>query len=49
MTSRGRDDLSGFSPLNDKINELRDRLEKLTARNVEAALSTIASPFSAKI
>ena len=48
-TSRRREDLSIVSPINDEINKLRARLKKLVARNTEAALLTITSPFSAKI
>ena len=36
-------------PLNDEINELRDRLEKLKAKNVDAIPTTTTSPFSAEI
>ena len=46
-TSRRRVDLLVVSPINDEINELRARLEKLAARNTEAAQSTSTSPFSA--
>ena len=48
-TSRKRDDLTVFSPLNNEINKLRYRLEKLTTMNTEATPSTITSPFSAQI
>ena len=48
-TSRKRDDLTVFSHLNDEINKLRYRLEKLTAMNTEAAPSIITLPFSAQI
>ena len=48
-TSRRRDDPPTFSPLNDEINELRDRLEKLMAKNIEATPTTPTSPFSAEI
>ena len=48
-TSRRRDDHPTFSPINDEINELRDMLEKLVARNTEAKPSTITSAFSTEI
>ena len=48
-TSRRREDLLVISPINDKISELRARLEKLAARNTEAVPSTTTSPFSAEI
>ena len=48
-TSRRREDLSIVSPINDEINELKARLEKLAARNVEVAPSTSTSPFSIEI
>ena len=48
-TFRRRDGLLAFSPINDEINELRDRLEKLAARNTEATPSTRTSFFSAEI
>ena len=35
-TSRRREDLPIVSPINDEINKLRARLEKLAARNIEA-------------
>ena len=47
MTSRKREDLPIIYPINDEINELRARLEKLAARNTEGAPSTSTSPFSA--
>ena len=37
------------SPVNDEINELRARLEKLAARNTEVVQSTSTSPFSVEI
>ena len=48
-TSRRRKDLLIVSPINDEINELRARLRKLAARNIEAAPSTSISPFSVEI
>ena len=36
-TSRRRHEEAVVSPVNDEINKLRARLEKLTARNTEAA------------
>ena len=48
-TSRRRDYLSTFFPFNEEINELMDRLEKLMAKNTEAAPSTTTLPFSAEI
>ena len=36
-TSRRREEVLVISPINDEINELRARLEKLVARNTEAA------------
>ena len=38
-----------ISLMNNKINELRARLEKLAARNIEATQSTSTSSFSADI
>ena len=49
VTSRRRDELRVMSPVNDEINELRARLEKLAARNTEAAQSTLISTFSMEI
>ena len=49
VTSKRREDLPVVSPINDEINELRARLEKLAARNTEAAQSTSTSPFNAEI
>ena len=37
VTSRRREDLLVVSLINDEINELRARLEKLAAKNIEAA------------
>ena len=37
VTSRRRQEEVVVSPVNDKINELRARLEKLAARNIEVA------------
>ena len=48
-TSRRREDLPIVFPINDEINELKARLEKLAARNVEVAPSTSTSPFSIEI
>ena len=45
-TSRKRGEELVISPVNDKINELKARLEKLVARNTEATQSTSTSPFS---
>ena len=39
--SRRREELPVVFPINDEINELRARLEKLEARNTEAAQSAI--------
>ena len=47
--SRRRQEEVVVSPINDEINELRARLEKLAARNTEAAQSTSTSPFSVEI
>ena len=48
-TSRRRPEEAVVSLVNDEINELRARLEKLAARNTEAAQSTSTSPFSVEI
>ena len=48
-TSRRRQEEAVVSLVNDEINELRARLEKLAARNTEAAQSTSTSPFSVEI
>ena len=37
VTSRRREDLPVVSPINNEINELRVRLEKLAAKNTEVA------------
>ena len=49
VTSRRRQEEVVVSLVNDEINELRARLEKLAAKNTEAAQSTSTSPFSTKI
>ena len=49
VTSRRREDLSIIPLITEKINELRARLEKLVARNTEAAPWTSTLPFSAEI
>ena len=46
VTSRRREDLLVVSPINDETNELRAKIEKLAARNIEAAQSTTTSPFN---
>ena len=48
-TFRRREEVLVVSPINDEINELRTRLEKLAARNTEAAQSTSTLSFNAKI
>ena len=48
-TSIKRQEEAVVSPVNDEINELSARLEKLGARNTEAAQSTSTSPFSVEI
>ena len=48
-TYRRKEDLLVISPINDEINELRARLEKFAARNIEAAQSTSISLFSLEI
>ena len=48
-TSRRRLEEAVFSLVNDEINELRVRVEKLAARNTKAAQSTSTSPFSLEI
>ena len=48
-TSRMRHEEPFVSLVNDKINELKARLEKLAARNTEAAQSTSTLPFSTEI
>ena len=49
VTSRRRGEEPVVSPVNDEINKNKARLEKLAARNTEAAQSTSTSPFSMKI
>ena len=49
VTSRMRQEEAVVSPVNDKINELRARLEKLATRNTQAAQSTSISSFSVEI
>ena len=49
VTSRRREQLPVFSLINDEINELRARLEKLAARNTEATQSTSTLSFSVEI
>ena len=48
-TSRRKEDLPIVSSINDEINELRARLEKLTASNIEATPLTSTLPFSAEM
>ena len=48
-TSKRRQEEAVISLVNDEINKLRARLEKLAARNTEAAQSTSTSPFSVEI
>ena len=48
-SSKKKDEVPAFSLVNDEINELRKRLDKLAARNSEVAPSTIISPFSLEI
>ena len=48
-TSKRRQEEAVVSLVNDEINELRARLEKLVARNTEVAQSTSTSPFSMEI
>ena len=48
-TSKRKDNPSSFSPLNDEINKLRERLEKLGTKNIEAAPTATTSPFSVGI
>ena len=48
-TSRRRQEEVVVSPVNDEINELRARLEKLGAKNTEAMQSTSTSLFSVEI
>ena len=49
ITSIKREELPVVSPINDEINELRAKLEKLAARNTEAAQSTPISSFGGEI
>ena len=49
VTSRKRREEPVVSQVNDEINELRAKLEKLAARNTEATQSTSTSPFSMEI
>ena len=44
-----KNDMPTFSPINDEINELRKRLDKLAAKSSEATPSTTSSPFSLEI
>ena len=48
-TSKRKEELPVISLINDEINKLRAKLEKLAARNTEAAQSTSTSPFSVEI
>ena len=48
-TSRRRSKEAVISPVNDEINKLRARLEKLVAKNTKAAQSTSTSPFNVEI
>ena len=48
-TSKKREGLLVISPINDEINEPRARLEKFSARNMEAAPSTSTWHFSVEI
>ena len=48
-TSRKRQEEAIVSTVNDEINELKARLEKLAARNTEASQSTLTLPFSTEI
>ena len=48
-TCRRRQEETVVSLVNDEISELRARLEKLAARNTEAAQSTSTSLFSGEI
>ena len=49
VTSRRKKELPVISPINDEINELRVRLEKLATKNTEAAQSTSTLLFNAEI
>ena len=48
-TSRRREDLPVVSPINDEINELKVKLKKWVASDIEAVQSTSTSLFSAEI
>ena len=48
-TSRMRQEEAVVSLVNNEINQLRARLEKLAARNTEATQSTSTSLFSVEI
>ena len=47
-TFRRRQEVAVVSLVNDEINELRARFEKLVARNIEAAQSTSTLSFTEK-
>ena len=47
--SSKKEDVPTFSPMHDKINELRKRLDNLAAKSSEATSSTTSSPFSLEI
>ena len=49
VTSRRRQEETVVSPVNDEINELQARLEKLAARNIEVVQSTSPSLFCMEI
>ena len=49
VTSKRRGEELVISPFNYEINKLRARLDKLAARNTEAAQSTSTLQFSAEI
>ena len=48
-TSRRREDIPIVSPINDEINELKARLEKVAAKNIEALPSISTFSFSTEI
>ena len=48
-TSSKKNDVPAFSPVHDKINGLRKRLNKLTTKSSEATPSMTSLPFSLKI
>ena len=48
MSSK-KNNVPAFSPMHDKINELRKRLDKLAAKSFEAISSSTSSPFNLKI